>query len=252
MPSECTIGHADDVEARARIERGVCMRTDLLDEILRRLEGPLTGIVGYAEVGLDSSASATDMRSCMTAIRENGQLLHDILHDVILIADLERETTHPEGISWALSDLCADCVATAAEVARGRGVRLTHRCGVDPAVSIVTEPRRFRTLILTVLREGISRMNASAVTLRASPHGNCDECGGVRTALSVTVTGDASCNEERASSHIDTMSRRLAQALAESLGAEMTIDGRTGTGAWATMRVCNEGCALRPMKRSAA
>jgi signal transduction histidine kinase/CheY-like chemotaxis protein len=174
----------------AKSEQANRAKSDFLANVSHELRTPLTGVIGMADLVLQSELVPTQ-REHVGVLRQSASGLLGILNDILDLSkvdvgrmELQLETFDPRQ--------CADeAVQTLAATAQGKGIGLSSDWDGEAPERVLGDPLRLRQILLNLLGNAVKFTDVGEVALR----GSCrrleaqDEPGGIELRFSVSDTG---------------------------------------------------------------
>ncbi len=233
------VRQADDL-AQARDEALAAARTksEFLTNVSHELRTPLNGILGTAQLLIDSELTE-DQRDNAYILRESGESLLRIINDLLDLSRLDAGKTRVEPVDFCLAEDVDAAVRLLVPHARASGLEL--RCEVDPAlpVHVHGDSERIRQVLLNLIGNAIKFTDAGSVTVRVRPGHN----ERVRFEIADTGAGIAARDIARMFEPFaqadGSASRRhggtglglsISRSLIELMGGELGVDSELGTG----------------------
>ncbi len=229
--------------ARSAAEIESQRKSELLSHASHEIRNELSGIIGMAQVVLDTKLDP-EQREYVDLIAQSGAALLTFANDLLDVGKLEADRLQIEAVPFSLLDTLEDTVATfrASGLARNLAVTLE----VEPSVpdQVVGDPGRLRQVVSNLLNNALKFTDAGAITVWASAHRT--EATGVWTLeVEVRDTGigiaaedlsnifeafvqaDDSASRARGGTGLGlSISRRLVRLM----GGDMTVRSELGRG----------------------
>ncbi len=240
------INVTDLVQARQAAEAATHAKSEFLANMSHEIRTPMTAILGFADVLLEHSASATvssEQVEAALTIKRNGEYLLTIINDILDLSKIEAGKMTVERIRCSPHQIVADVAALIGVRAEAKGLRFdVQYVGVLPD-TICTDPVRIRQILINILGNAFKFTEVGGVELSVA----LDQCGPEpRLQFDVRDTGigmtpeqvsrlfapfsqaDASTSRRFGGTGLGlTISRRLAEMLG---GHIEVVSSRTGHG----------------------
>jgi signal transduction histidine kinase len=233
--------------AKEQAELASRAKSDFLASMSHELRTPLNAIIGIAEMLKEDAADEGrgELDEPLSRVLRAGRLLLQLINEVLDLAKIEagRLELHLEDVD--LDDLIEDIIGTAEPLAEKNRNRLVldrpQRVG-----RFITDPMRFRQIILNLLSNACKFTDQGMVTLEAhrEPH------GGLRLAVRDTGIGippDQMGRLFQEFSQAGTPGKRryggtglglaISRRLARLMGGDIAADSEPGRGSTFTVRL---------------
>jgi signal transduction histidine kinase/CheY-like chemotaxis protein/ligand-binding sensor domain-containing protein len=174
----------------AKSEQANRAKSDFLANVSHELRTPLTGVIGMADLVLQSELEPMQSEN-LGVLRQSASGLLGILNDILDLSkvdvgrmELMLETFDPR-------QCVEEAVQTLAAPAQGKGIGLSSDWVGEVPERVLGDPLRLRQILLNLLGNAVKFTDTGAVTLLAS----CrrleppDERGGIELQFSVSDTG---------------------------------------------------------------
>jgi signal transduction histidine kinase/CheY-like chemotaxis protein len=188
-------------EALERAEQANRAKSVFLANMSHEIRTPMTAILGYAEALLDPSVSEAERLNAVHTIRRNGQLLLDIINDILDHSKIENGQMKAECEPCDLPELLSDVYSLMRARSEAKGVPLVFRAqGAVPRV-IRTDPTRLRQILINLVGNAIKFTDAGYVRVTVClcpPAPGADPAAPPQLQFSVTDTGIGIAPEHQA------------------------------------------------------
>lgn len=191
--------HNAELARRQKIEAGLQqareaanaesrMKSELLSALTYEIRTPLTAIMGFSRVLLDSTLDGGQRRHVETIVSA-GDRLAGILNDILDLNKIEEGKLQLEEIDYSPISVLNEIIDLMTPQATRKGVALRLETNLRESFTTRGDPVRLRQIVLRLVDNGIRFTDTGAVTVRAgwraTPQGDAD---GV-LALTVQDTG---------------------------------------------------------------
>ncbi len=136
------------------LQRSNRLKDDFLANLSHEIRTPLTGIVGWAEVLLDSRRGDADARRALEAILGQADTLTRMLADLIDLSRIDNFGLELRRGPVAIPEILAAALDAVSPGARRRGVVI--RCSLDPELpSVEGDAARLKQVLWNLLANGV-------------------------------------------------------------------------------------------------
>ena len=189
------------VEARARLEAEVQLRTreltesnrqleeaaraksDFLDRMSHELRTPMNGVVGMTELLSRTSLSATQSHLTKT-IRSSAQILLQIVNDLLDLSKIRAGKVALENLPVDLAQVLEECTSMFAGAADGKGIELIVCPPPLVQRTLLGDPLRLRQVLMNLVGNAVKFTERGEVVVRA----DVEACEGDRAIVRLAVT----------------------------------------------------------------
>lgn len=209
-------------------------KSTFLATMSHEIRTPLNGIIGMAEI-LEGTRLSPEQRAQLQTIRQSGDMLLDVINDVLDYSKLEAGAMTVETRSFSLPEVI-DSIRTIMEPrARNGGLTITFD---RPDVSLTTDPGRLRQILINFIGNAIKFTPFGSVDVRAELSGDRLICSVRDTGPGITEADMARLFKEfnqldgsTTRSHGGTgLGLAISKRLAEALGGEVGVISEPGLG----------------------
>jgi signal transduction histidine kinase/DNA-binding response OmpR family regulator len=160
--------NADFYEAKDAAEAANRAKSAFLANMSHEIRTPLNGILGFADVLLKSNdLSEAERNDYLKTITRSGRHLLGIINDILDLSKVEAGQMEFHSEPCAPHVLIADAISILRVRAHEKGIGLEHRWeGLVPE-TIVTDPARFRQLLMNLIGNAIKFTDKGAVNVVA-------------------------------------------------------------------------------------
>ena len=229
-------------KAKEQAEFANLSKSAFLANTSHELRTPMTAILGYAEMLLDSGQSVDDRRSCVQTICRNGEHLLAIINDLLDISKIEAQKVSVEKLQCPLPQLIADVVGLTRPWAIKKGLAYEIEFGDEIPALIETDPLRAKQVLVNLIGNAIKFTEKGSVKLcvrrEISYFRQCIYLEVTDTGIGMTGPQIAKLFQPFTQADESTTRRfggtglglTISQRLARLLGGDILVESMPGTG----------------------
>ncbi|RYZ73639.1 MAG: hypothetical protein EOP09_01565, partial [Proteobacteria bacterium] len=170
-------------------------KSDFLANMSHEIRTPLNAIIGFSEFLVDPLADDEEKVHFAETIKRNGQLLAQIIDDILDLSKIEAGKVELERIPCSLSLLVSDIHALFTLDSQKKGIALTIESESGIPDQILTDPTRLKQIIVNLVGNAIKFTQQGSVSLRIFTSES--DNGRKFLQISVTDTGRGISREQR-------------------------------------------------------
>ena len=213
-------------------------KSSFLANMSHEIRTPLGAVLGFSELIInDEVTSPAQKKNMAEAIKRNGQLLSNVINDILDLSKVEAGKLEIEKVSILFSDIISDIESLLSLKAKEKGVALTVETDEHMPLALRTDPLRLRQILLNVIGNAIKFTHAGRVDvkIKLAP---TDDSHSTQLAFVVQDTGTGMTLEQSRKlfapfSQADVSTTRkfggsglgliLSKKLAKALGGDVTL-----------------------------
>ena len=147
-------------------------KSAFLATMSHEIRTPLNGIIGLAEV-LEATPLDATQRDLLGNIRASGDILLDVISDILDFSKLEAGTVKAEPRAFALAEVMDSVRTVLASRAASAGLTIVVE---TPELMVTNDPARLRQVLINLVGNAIKFTATGSVTLRAVVSGETLRC----------------------------------------------------------------------------
>ena len=249
------------IEAREHAESAARAKSEFLATMSHEVRTPMNGVLGIAELLLDTPLSA-DQRDYVETILRSGQALLEILNDILDLSKIEAGKLDLESIAFDPVQALDDVMALSGPRASAKGLVLESRVAPDVPRDVIGDPGRLRQVLSNLIGNSLKFTDAGEV--RAETCVASSEGDRVVLRFTITDTGIGMTPEQQARlfrpfTQADTSTTRrfggtglglaICLRLVEMMGGRFEVASQPGRGSSFSFTLC---CRRAPAGASRA
>lgn len=208
--------------ARNQAEAASRAKSEFLANMSHEIRTPLTSILGFAEIlGEDEDRESPNLRRLHTinTIKSAGMHLLTIINDILDLSKIEADKITVERIETPLIAILAEIESLMRPRANGKGVKLTTRFGNAVPDVILSDPTRFRQILMNLVGNAVKFTEAGCIEVVVTTC-QCDAAS-AQLRIDIVDTGAGMSHEQ---------AEHLFQAFGQADGTVTRKHGGTGLG----------------------
>ena len=164
MAEEIEAQQSAAIKAREEALQASELKSRFLANMSHEMRTPLNGILGISELLIDSNTEYR-LKQDLETIQSSAYSLADIIQDVLDISKIEAGELRVERVECRLSAVVRNAMFSLTPFTRKKGVRLRAYLASDVPERIISDPLRFRQILLNLLSNAVKFTQCGAVDL---------------------------------------------------------------------------------------
>jgi signal transduction histidine kinase/ActR/RegA family two-component response regulator len=160
------LAEEDARQARLAAEAASRAKSDLLANVSHELRTPLHGILGLADLTLETSLT-DEQREYLSMLKSSGQALAGIVNDLLDFSRLEAGKLQLDSNPFDLRDLACEVLRGLAPRAHARGVEVTFEAAADVPVLALGDAARLRQALGNLVGNAVKFTERGEVAVKA-------------------------------------------------------------------------------------
>ena len=157
---------AEDLfEAKEAAESANRAKSAFLANMSHEIRTPLGAVMGFADLVVDQNVNPTEKINFVAAIKRNGELLSNIINDILDLSKIEAGKMQIETHEVSLAEILSDTKTLLELQAKNKGIDLRVNIDQNVPQTIKTDPLRLRQVLINIIGNAIKFTNRGHISL---------------------------------------------------------------------------------------
>lgn len=158
-------------EAKLNAENANHAKSEFLANMSHEIRTPLGAVMGFADLVANDEITSSEKQNYVAAIKRNGELLSNIISDILDLSKIEVGKLNIECHDVLLDDILSDSKTLLNLIADEKGISLGFKMEEPLPKKIYTDPLRLRQILLNIVGNSIkfTEHGSVVVTIKQFP-----------------------------------------------------------------------------------
>lgn len=148
-----------------QVEAANRAKSAFLAKMSHEMRTPLSSIIGFAEMSMDSDQTMDERISALRTIHSSGQHLLGLINDILDLSKIEAQKLEVEFTEVPLTAICADVTALLRVQAESKGLDLKVNCAYPLPRTLRTDALRLKQILINLGGNAVKFTERGHVTL---------------------------------------------------------------------------------------
>ena len=244
--------HAEEELARSKVAAEEASRTksEFLANMSHEIRTPMTSILGYSDLLLASSVSDEQRRQYVETIRRNGQVLLDLINDILDLSKIEAGKMDIERIAVSPVQIVEEVLSLMKIRAEEKRLNLAAEYKFPLPQTIHTDPVRLRQVLLNLVGNAIKFTAEGSVRVVVRVDSDKEQLARMQFAVidsGIGIAGEMLHRVFQPLTQADNSTTRrfggtglglaISQRLASILGGDISVESELDHGSTFILRI---------------
>jgi signal transduction histidine kinase/AmiR/NasT family two-component response regulator len=153
--------------AKEVAEAATVAKSEFLANMSHEIRTPITAVLGYTDLLLEQGLTENERWNHLRTIRRNGQVLLELIDDILDISKIEAGKLEVDRIVCSPSQILADISSLMQMRAENKGLSYAIQCDGPLPETILTDPTRLRQILVNLVGNAIKFTKSGHVRVAA-------------------------------------------------------------------------------------
>ena len=229
------------IEEQEKATESDRLKSAFLANMSHEIRTPMNAIIGFSELLEDASQDEQDKILFIKLIRKNGDILLNLINDIIDISKIEANLLsvrkRPVHLNKFLNEVGSHYMETIASRS-DKNIQFLTDSSIDPALTILTDEIRLRQILDNLIGNAIKFTSSGTITLCAKKEDETVYCSVSDTGIGIPSDQQATIFERFIQAEHDHrinfggtgLGLAISKNLVELLGGEIHVESEQGKG----------------------
>jgi signal transduction histidine kinase len=229
------------IEEQKKATESDRLKSAFLANMSHEIRTPMNAILGFSELLEDNSQEEQDKVMFIKLIRKNGEILLNLINDIIDISKIEANLLsirkRPLSLNKFLNEVCNHYIETIA-TRNDRKIKFLVINNIAPDLIISTDEIRLRQILDNLIGNAIKFTPEGSITLNAKKEGEAIYCSVSDTGIGISADQQATIFERFMQAEHDNginfggtgLGLAISKNLIELLGGNLYVESEAGKG----------------------
>lgn len=224
-------------QAKELAENANKLKSSFLANMSHEIRTPLGALIGFTELLDDETLSPESKNAYIQTIKRNGQVLLDLINDILDLSKVEAGHLKVEREPICLVSISRDVISSLKVVSERKGLNLKLKVSEDIPRQILSDAKRFRQILMNIVGNAVKFTEKGEIEISLT----ADKISSVSSRITVRVRDTGIGIEKTYADKLfspfiqadDSMTRKfggtglglaLSRKLAQMLGGDVVLE----------------------------